>query len=320
MNVRLPILGFFREHQDTEVFKFKTDFYKQAYHELLAELTKSGVYVAILMGQGTYLGNGKFSKHWVQVEKAGQLVFEKRGEIKVDVVWVKDKFIANDVAQINSAQFRQVCSDKNLTYELLSRFQPQSCLVQTEAELNLALAKIPGEMIAIKTPFGNSGLGVFVGKKSDFNLKEFAKDFPLQVQEYIETKAGIPGIVAGRHDFRVVLMNGEAVIATLRTPPEGGFKSNIGYGGFTRLLTVDEIPDELMVLCREIDQELAKISQQRFYSADFGLTAQGWRLFEVNAMPGTLNRDRGAAALDYQLKLAKFLANSARLAMKGGLK
>lgn len=315
MEKRTPILGFFRERNNTEEFKFKAPFYQQAYHELLEMLEQRGIYVAVLMGQSSYLGQGRFAKHWVQVKRDGQWVFEKRGPITPDIVWVKDQFVADDALQINSAQFRQVCSDKNLSYDLLQQFQPRSSVVNNQAELERAVADLPGEMAVVKTPTGNSGLGVFVGLKQDFNYAEFNKPFPLQVQEFIETSGGIPGIVEGRHDFRVVTMNGEAIVATLRTPPQDGFKSNIGYGGFTRLVDVSEIPADLKELVAQIDAKLATISAERFYSADFGLTSQGWRLFEVNAMPGTLNRERGEPAVYYQQKLVEFLASVTERAM-----
>ena len=311
----MPVLGFFRERNDTEEFKFKAPFYQQAYHELLEMLEQRGIYVAVLMGQSSYLGQGRFAKHWVQVKRDGQWVFEKRGPITPNIVWVKDQFVADDASQINSAQFRQVCSDKNLSYDLLQQFQPRSLVVNNQAELERAVADLPGKMAVVKTPTGNSGLGVFVGLKQDFNYAEFNKPFPLQVQEFIETEGGIPGIVEGRHDFRVVTMNGEAIVATLRTPPQDGFKSNIGYGGFTRLVDVSEIPADLKELVAQIDAKLATISTERFYSADFGLTSQGWRLFEVNAMPGTLNRERGEPAVYYQQKLVEFLASVTERAM-----
>jgi prokaryotic glutathione synthetase, ATP-grasp domain len=315
MNNNMPVLGFFRERNDTEEFKFKAPFYQQAYHELLEMLEQRGIYVAVLMGQSSYLGQGRFAKHWVQVKRDGQWVFEKRGPITPNIVWVKDQFVADDASQINSAQFRQVCSDKNLSYDLLQQFQPRSLVVNNQAELERAVADLPGKMAVVKTPTGNSGLGVFVGLKQDFNYAEFNKPFPLQVQEFIETEGGIPGIVEGRHDFRVVTMNGEAIVATLRTPPQDGFKSNIGYGGFTRLVDVSEIPADLKELVAQIDAKLATISTERFYSADFGLTSQGWRLFEVNAMPGTLNRERGEPAVYYQQKLVEFLASVTERAM-----
>lgn len=316
MTKRTPILGFFREKNDTEEFKFKAPFYKQAYHELLEMLEQRGVYVAILMGQSSYLGQGRFTKHWVQVKRDGRWVFEKRGPIRPDITWVKDQLVAADALQINSANFRQICSDKNLSYDLLSQFQSRSLVVHNQTELEQAITDLPGEMAVVKTPTGNSGLGVFVGLKQDFNYADFNKPFPLQVQEFIETKGGIPGLVKGRHDFRVVIMNGEAIIATLRTPPQDGFKSNIGYGGFTRLVDVSEIPAELKTLVSQIDAQLATISAERFYSADFGLTDQGWRLFEVNAMPGTINRERGEPAVYYQQKMVEFLASVAERAME----
>lgn len=320
MTKRTPILGFFREKNDTEEFKFKAPFYQQAYHELLEMLEQRGIYVAVLMGQSSYLGQGKFTKHWVQVKRDGRWQFEKRGAITPDIIWVKDQLVADDAPQLNSAQFRQICSDKQLSYQLLQEFQPSSVLVETVAELERAVADLPGEMAVVKALTGNSGLGVFVGPKSDFNYQEFNKPFPLQVQEYIETSGGIPGIVNGRHDFRVVSMNGEPIIATLRTPPEGGFKSNIGYGGMTKLLAVDEIPAELKQLVAAVDAKLATIGTERYYSADFGLTAQGWRLFEVNAMPGTINRERGEPAVYYQQKLVDFLAGVAERAIQTSTK
>jgi hypothetical protein len=47
--------------------------------------------------------------------------------------------------------------------------------------------------------------------------------------------------------------------------------------------------------------------QYRLYSADMGLTSKGWRLFEINAMPGMVNRARGHQAVYYQDKLTDFL-------------
>lgn len=308
------VVGFFREKRNIDEFVFKAPQYKQAYHELIDQLNEKGVYVAILMGQSTYEGDGKFSKHWVQVNKGGEYVFEKRGKISVDAVYVKDFFDANDnVLQVNTLAFRKICSDKHASYELLSEFHPVSRIVASQGELLDAIAEMPGDHVAIKALFGNSGKGVYVGKKTDFDPARFMFDFPLQAQEYIETDGGIPGIVEGRHDLRVVIMNGEAIISTLRTPPAGGLKSNIGYGGITRLVAVEHIPSELLGICAKIDEKLSGLGQERFYSADFGLTENGWRLFEVNAMPGAINRARGPEAVYYQDKLTDFLKSAAEV-------
>ena len=64
----LPVVGVFRERRDIEYFEFKAPPYEQAYHELYDSIEQQGAYVAVLMGQSTYLGDGVFAKHWAQVK------------------------------------------------------------------------------------------------------------------------------------------------------------------------------------------------------------------------------------------------------------
>jgi glutathione synthase/RimK-type ligase-like ATP-grasp enzyme len=313
-----PIIGVFREKRDIEEFVFKSAVYMQAYHELYDAIARKGAQVAILMGQGSYLGEGRFAQHWVQVKTDDGYQFEKREEIRVDAVYDKDGFISDGkVLVLNSIQMRDICHDKHASYELLEEFHPKSVIVHDAKELDDALAMMPGGKIAVKGLQGNSGTAVFVGDKTDAHAEEDILRYPVQVQEFIETAGGVPGIVEGRHDFRVVLMNGEPVVATYRTPPEGGLKSNIGFGGVSKLVPHAKIPAELREICTEIDKKLAPISTYRFYSADFGLTAYGWRLFEINSMPGVLAKERGSEAAYYQEKLTDFLIQVAKAGQKG---
>jgi glutathione synthase/RimK-type ligase-like ATP-grasp enzyme len=105
----------------------------------------------------------------------------------------------------------------------------------------------------------------------------------------------------------VLLANGSLIAATLRTPPEGGFKSNIGYGGENKLLNIADLPADLIRICQEIDERLKSYGEFRLYSVDFGLTPNGWRMFEANGMPGVIARSRGEQAIEYQDKLTDFL-------------
>lgn len=307
------VVGIFREHRDTSDFVFKAPQYQQAYHELIDMLNEKGVYVAVLMGQGTYTGGNSFAKHWVQVHHNGRYRFESRGPITVDVIFQKDTFDADEHAFVlNNPKLRSLCSDKHAAYELLQEFHPHSIIANNPEELRRAISELPGERVAVKPLQGNSGKGLFVGLKADALHQGEPLTFPVQVQEFIETSAGVPGITAKRHDIRVVLMNGEPILSTLRTPPEGGLKSNIGYGGESRLLAIDSLPPALLTLCERIDKKLAPYGRYRLYSADFGLTPDGWKLFEVNAMPGVVNRARGEQALYYQDRLTSFLKEMAQ--------
>ena len=306
------MLGIFREKRDIEEFVFKARQYQQAYHEIIDQLNEKGVYVAVLMGQSSYKGNGQFSKHWVQVNDNGKYRFEKRGPITVDAVFDKDHFRDDgQVLKVNDDSLYQIAWSKERTYEVLGEFHPKSILANSEAELDDALSELPGEKVAVKALTGSSGKGVFVGSKQDVHGEQELLEYPVLVQEYIETSGGVPGITDGRHDIRVVLMNGEPAIATLRTPPAGELKSNIGYGGMNRLVDISELPAELLAMCNEIDKKLKSYGKFRIYSVDCGLTPNGWRLFEINGMPGTINRDRGEPAWTYQDKLTTFLKHAA---------
>lgn len=307
-----PVLGIFREKRDIEEFDFKAPHYQQAYHEIIDQLNEKGLYVAVLMGQSSYEGDGRFSKHWVQINNNGKYSFEKRGPITVDAVFDKDHFKDDGrVLKVNDDRLYNVCWSKERTYEVLGEFHPKSILANDEAELDKALDALPGEKVAVKALTGSSGVGVFVGSKLDAHGEQELLDYPVLVQEFIETSGGVPGITDRRHDVRVVLMNGEPIIATLRTPPDGELKSNIGYGGEHRLLGVDELPSELLQMCGDIDKKLESYGKFRIYSVDCGLTPNGWRLFEANGMPGMINRDRGEPAWAYQDALTSFLKQAA---------
>jgi len=310
-----PIVGIFREKRDIEEFLFKAPQYKQAYHELFNQLQAKGVYAAILMGQKSYKGKGEFTQHWVQVKDEDDYRFEKRGPITVDVLYDKDHFISDGkVLAINDKRLYDICWSKEKTYEVLGEFHPKTTTAHNQAELADFVAAMPGDKVAVKELTGSSGIGVFVGSKKD--AAKVDMKFPLLVQEFIETSGGVPGITKKRHDVRVVLANGEPIIATLRTPPEGGLKSNIGYGGENRLLSVSELPQDLLELCAKIDNKLEQFGEFRLYSIDCGLTPNGWRLFEANSMPGVINQARGEQAVTYQDKVTSFLKQAALVGQK----
>lgn len=83
--------------------------------------------------------------------------------------------------------------------------------------------------IILKPLFGNGGAGVFHLDAEDDNLNALVELFtqfsrePLVVQKYL------PEIRQG--DKRIVLVNGEAVGAINRIPPEGDSRSNLHVGG-----------------------------------------------------------------------------------------
>lgn len=305
-----PIIGIFIEKKDVDPV-FKDWHYELAYYEIVEKLTEKGAQAVLLVGQGRYVGNGVFSKSW-QPKKADEddaIRYKQLGQIKVDIVFDKDHFIDDaTVPVINPKLLKEICENKHLSYEVLQEFHPKSSVAYTDEELDEQLAQLPGEIVVVKGLLGSSGETVFVGKKSDVRHGMKHVEFPYQVQEFIETAKGIPGVVDTRHDLRLLMMGGIPILATLRTPPEGGFKSNLGYGGKNRLVHLDELPKELFELAGQIDSVLEQYAPFRLYSADFGLTENGWKLFEVNGWPGVVTRQRGKKLAEaYQEEISSYL-------------
>ena len=131
------------------------------------------------------------------------------------------------------------------------------------------------------------------------------------VQEYVETSGGIPGLVDGRHDLRIGLYNGEVIHGRLRTPPEGGYIANIGYGGTHYVLDIASLPADAKALAQAVDSTFSKYSH-RFISVDFALTDKGWKVFELNCWPGLVDCKAGKAEQEYMNTLAQRLIMSAK--------
>lgn len=308
MSTTHPVIGIFIEKKDVDPV-FKDRHYELAYSEIVESLDSKGAHAVLLVGQSRYLGGGKFSMSWKPINTDGVITYKQLGAVTVDIIFDKDHFIEDDtVPVINSKLLKEICENKHLSYEVLQEFHPQSSVVYTDDEFHAALAALPGEIAVVKGLIGSSGETVFIGSKAEAIEGMSHVAMPYQVQEFIETGGGIPGVVDGRHDLRLLMMGGKPIIATLRTPPADGYKSNLSYGGTNRLVDLKDVPQELFDLASEIDKVLQQYGPFRLYSADFGNTAHGWKLFEVNGWPGVITRQRGEAlARAYQEALSDYL-------------
>lgn len=306
--VNRPVIGIFVKNKDADP-EFKDAQYELAYTEIVEVLIEKGADAVILMGQGRYEGSGVFSKSWSPRRDAERIFYNQRGRTRVDLVFDKDNFVDDDtIPVINPRLLKAICENKHMTYEVLQEFQPKSSVVHTHEDFLGALKTLPGDVAVVKGLHGNSGDAVFIGAKSDAAANMEHVELPYQVQEFVETSQGIPGVVDTRHDLRLLMMGGEPILATLRTPPKDGYKSNLGYGGMNRLVDLSELPDELFSMAHGIDKVLEQFAPFRLYSADFGHTDKGWKLFEVNGLPGVITRERGEVlARAYQEKLAQYI-------------
>lgn len=110
------------------------------------------------------------------------------------------------------------------------------------------------------------------------------------LQPFIESKEGIPEIgLKGRHDFRLILGNGEFVTSFIRQPKGDGFISNdFDSKEMVYFTHENEIPPKFLEVAKKIDQKFAHI-RPRLVSYDLVRNQDGRVLcFEMNARPGLM--------------------------------
>src|SRR6185436_9953431 len=131
--------------------------------------------------------------------------------------------------------------------------------------------------------------------------------FPYLIQEFIDTSAGVPGIVEGIHDFRIVAVSGEPVVCYVRTPPPGKKLANVAQGGKEIHVTLDRIPQEALALFQQVDDALARFPK-RVYSVDMGRNVDGrWMIIELNSKPGLTPKHWGPDNVRFMELLADTL-------------
>lgn len=284
-------------------------YFRTARFELLQKLIAAGHYGCIVLN-GDYLGGGKFSKHYYPLD-ADALTYEERGPVTVDVLYDKGHLAPKGVPSLNDPVVTRICESKLETFKLFGRFQPQSLEVKNQGDLkHIASLDNGSRRVVVKAPISNGGRDVIIAHVEDIlSGKITLPDYPFIAQEFIETSHGIPGLVQGRHDVRVILLDGMPVGAAVRQPAEGQLLSNTNLGGSFRALKVAEVPPALLRFAKKIDARLPQ--KPRLYSADFMYDApqDKWYLVELNSRPGTMSSMAGEQGVKFQQVLVDYLIN-----------
>lgn len=292
--------------------KFEDEPYTKGYPQLFALLYKYGVTPLLVHSQEkTYRGKGIFSEFFVPVFEGEKLVKYRhhKSDVKIDLVYDKARFRADDIAILNPLILTDIARDKYRSYQLLPELHANTVMVNDRSHLEKVLQNYKDDIVVIKAPDSSGGKGVYIGPGQGYT---YSISYPLVVQEYVETELGYAGIVQGRHDVRVCMFDGEIIGGKLRTPPKDGFLSNIAMGGKNYSLMIDQIPSELKDLTKEITSTLGNIEGHTFISADFGYNGTRWVLFEINPWTGLVDADKGEAEKQYMDNLARKLADSVK--------
>lgn len=302
-NNSTPVIAVFFQDPDPYGYPFNEQDYMEAYRQLDALLTERGAQMVVVRDQDSYLGNGEFKRGWMISSDP----FEEVENVQADLIFDRKPFEHDGTVPIfNHPEIHQLCTDKATTYATFPDFSPVSFTATTNQEVREDLAKIESKMVVIKPVDGAEGKDVTIIDKSE--AEDYQPKQPVIVQEFLDTSAGIPGIVDGLHDLRVTVLNGELVYSYVRTPPKGSFAANVAQGGTFRTIDLALLPEEVVEIVKSIDQSLAHIDN-RLFCVDFGVTPRGPKIIEMNSRVGLLPDKDGDVYKIYKQKLADVLIN-----------
>lgn len=228
-----------------------------------------------------YFNSGKFSR-WKKPFKI-DLVYDR-------VAGMKFPPSPGEMTVVNRRDFKLLCYNKWLAYQKLGDLMAKTYWVGERKNLPGVLGQIKTAWVVLKPYNGMKGIGIFIGPKEKALTFEFTKKKIYSqkyiAQEFVDTSAGIPGIVKGQHDLRVAVANGKAVWSHVRTPPAGSFKANVAQGGTIEELNCAKPPASIKKIVRQLAERFCQKYDNPIYSIDFGMGEKGPLIFELNDQIG----------------------------------
>lgn len=261
------------------------EFYR-AYQALSTDTDKEGIELVFCRGN-TYTGPMTFSQGWKFDQDQNLIKIEE--PIQASLIYMKGlepvfPFDTTGTKILNDPEFDRLCRDKLATYELFPEFMKKSLPILPESAESVA-AQMNTQTIVLKPVFGDSGIGIKFVDKSKCTSAEIPTTEPYIAQEYLESIEGVPGIMTGRHDLRLVVANGEPVISYIRVAKEGSLLSNTHQGATVQPIDLEQLPDSCIPIVKEVDSRLAHFDS-RMYSIDFMFESGKPFVTELNSRAG----------------------------------
>ena len=261
---------------------------RDVYHALFAAAHKKGHDIFIASGKGAYLGGRIFSN---LLGYDGEKFIMQKGEMSADAVFDRSgslQFPSDelDCAVLNMISFKKLCADKFATFECIGKWMAKSYLVDCPEALQEKSAHFSrNEIVVLKPVNGMQGKNILIQTAEKIkNIDLPAGKYVLQ--EFVDTSAGISGIVTGRHDLRIVIADGEIVLSHVRRPKEGGYMANVALGGSIAEVDLKDIPSFVIDAVKEIQQQIDNKFNKPLYSIDFGICNERPYVFEINDQIG----------------------------------
>jgi len=262
---------------------------REVYHSFFREGSRLGFHMFVASGKENYEAPMMFKN----VFEYADGIFLPAGTIHADAIFDRSGGLSFpregfDSNILNTIAFKRLCNDKNATYGILSDCMPKNFTIHNENDLSFALGSFGnGDIVVFKPSNGMQGKGIIIGPVSEIRSVTLEPEKEYSLQEFIDTSFGIPGIVAGEHDLRVIIANGTIVLSHVRTPKHGSLLANVAQGGSIREIPVRDIPRSVLDTVRLVQERIDSVFGFPLYSIDFGLRDGNHPfIFELNDQIG----------------------------------
>jgi glutathione synthase/RimK-type ligase-like ATP-grasp enzyme len=150
------------------------------------------------------------------------------------------------------------------------------------------LPKIKTNLVVFKPFNGLKGIGIFIGPKDAAANFKFGEKYKRYVaQEFVDTSAGISEIARGKHDLRIVIVNGKVVWCHVREPIGESLLANAAQGGNLTEVDYVKVPGSIKGITEKVSKLFLEKFNNPIYSLDFGIDKDGTpKIFEINDQIG----------------------------------
>jgi len=220
----------------------------------------------------------------------------KSQEIIVDVVFNRSREIYFQLfcdRVCNSFEFKSVSKDKYLSYLFLKEYCPKTFLIDDQIETRLnEIVSLDKIILKPRNLSGGKGIEVFnlleVVDRKAF-IEDLISKYPnFLIQEFKETKKGIPGIINSRHDIRVQVCDKKISFVYIRVPKDEEYLANVSQGGsVAKYVDFEIFEDFIQKKIREIIKKISTKYPNSHYAIDFGISeSKEFFLYEINCNMG----------------------------------
>jgi glutathione synthase/RimK-type ligase-like ATP-grasp enzyme len=184
----------------------------------------------------------------------------------------------------NQMEFTMLVSNKLYANVLFPDFFKPYHISFNRQDLQRLLTDLPGTHAVVKQALGNSGKQVMISSKEELAQQSF--DYPVLVQEFIDSTAGIPGIMKGMHDLRVMCFDDRIIQSYIRQPAPGMLLANIAQGASVMMVELHRLPASVLEIVQQVQRRF-QVFYPAIYTIDFIFDDKGrpW-ILEMNTKPG----------------------------------